>query len=234
MKMVNNQTEYKNVIVNKPWGYEYLAYENKHVGLWFLHIEEGQETSLHCHPKKDTGLIVLDGVVDVSFLNDINRLNTGRKIMIRKGLFHSTKSLSEGGANIFEIETPKIKHDLVRLEDKYGRKAKPYEGKTSEMEKTRECIYFKDPKKNEKNTYIFSNCKIFVESITKKEDFIKFEDHENVIFLNGGIMTKEKDILIASPGNVIAAHIVKRLLGTFDQVHPDTVIMIIKSLSSRP
>ena len=96
MKMVNNQTEYKNVIVNKPWGYEYLAYENKHVGLWFLHIEEGQETSLHCHPKKDTGLIVLDGVVDVSFLNDINRLNTGRKIMIRKGLFHSTKSLSDG------------------------------------------------------------------------------------------------------------------------------------------
>ena len=63
---------------------------------------------------------------------------------------------------------------------------------------------------------------------------MKFEDHENVIFLNGGIMTKEKDILIASPGNVIAAHIVKRLLGTFDQVHSDTIIMIIQSLDSRP
>tara|TARA_X000000368_G_scaffold164671_1_gene129866 strand:+ start:2385 stop:3083 length:699 start_codon:yes stop_codon:yes gene_type:complete len=228
--MVNNQTEYKNVIVNKPWGYEYLAYENEHVGLWFLHIEKNQQTSLHCHPKKDTGLIVLDGTVDVSFLNDINRLVAGRKIMIRKGLFHSTKALSEGGANIFEIETPKLKHDLVRLEDKYGRKAKPYEGKSSEEEKTRECIFFKDPKKNEKNTYIFSNCKIFVESITNKDSFMKIQDHENIMFLNGGILTEQKNILVASPGDVIAAHIVKRLLGTFDKVHPDTTIMIIKSL----
>jgi mannose-6-phosphate isomerase-like protein (cupin superfamily) len=231
--MVNNQTEYKNVIVNKPWGYEYLAYENEHVGLWFLHIEKSQQTSLHCHPKKDTGLIVLDGTVDVSFLNDINRLVAGRKIMIRKGLFHSTKALSEGGANIFEIETPKLKHDLVRLEDKYGRKAKPYEGKSSEEEKTRECIFFKDPKKNEKNTYIFSNCKIFVESITDKDSFMKIEDHENIMFLNGGILTDQKDILVASPGDVIAAHIVKRLLGTFDKVHPNTTIMIIKSLDKK-
>ena len=119
--MNKTEPQYKNVVVNKPWGYEYLAYENEHVGLWFLHIEKDQQTSFHCHPKKDTGLIVLDGSVDVSFFNDINRLVSGRKIMIRKGLFHSTKAISEGGANIFEIETPKIKHDLVRLEDKYGR-----------------------------------------------------------------------------------------------------------------
>ena len=233
MKTLNNQTEYKNVIVSKPWGYEYLAYENEHVGLWFLHIDQDQETSLHCHPKKDTGLIVLDGTVDVSFLNDIYRLTSGRKIMIRKGLFHCTKALSIGGANIFEIETPKIKHDLVRLEDKYGRKAKPYEGKSSEKEKTRECIFFKDPNKDEKDSYIFSNCKILVESITKKETFMKMDDHENILFLNGGIMTEQKDILVASPGNVIAAHIVKRLLGTFEKIHPQTTIMIIKSLDPK-
>ena len=229
--MVNNQTEYKNIVVNKPWGYEYLAYENDHVGLWFLHIEEGHQTSLHCHPKKDTGLIVLDGAVDVSFLNDINRLVAGRKIMIRKGLFHSTKALSEGGANIFEIETPKLKHDLVRLEDKYGREAKPYEGKSSEQEKSRECIFFKDPAKNTKDTYIFSNCKIIVESVSTKESFMKIQDYENIMFLDGGIMTDEEDILVANPGDVIAAHIVKRLLNTFEKVHPKTVIMIIKSLN---
>ncbi len=229
--MVNNQTEYKNIVVNKPWGYEYLAYENDHVGLWFLHIEEGHQTSLHCHPKKDTGLIVLDGAVDVSFLNDINRLVAGRKIMIRKGLFHSTKALSEGGANIFEIETPKLKHDLVRLEDKYGREAKPYEGKSSEQEKSRECIFFKDPAKNTKDTYIFSNCKIIVENVSTKESFMKIQDYENIMFLDGGIMTDEEDILVANPGDVIAAHIVKRLLNTFEKVHPKTVIMIIKSLN---
>ena len=55
MKMENKENHYKNIVVNKPWGYEYLAYENEYVGLWFLHIEKDQETSLHCHPKKDTG-----------------------------------------------------------------------------------------------------------------------------------------------------------------------------------
>ena len=36
--------------------------------------------------------------------------------MIRRGLFHSTKALSKD-ALIFEIETPKDKHDLVRLNE---------------------------------------------------------------------------------------------------------------------
>lgn len=229
--MINNKTEYKNVIVNKPWGYEYLAYENEHVGLWFLHIEKNQETSLHCHPKKDTGLIVLNGTVNVSFLNDINRLSSGRKIMIRKGLFHSTKALSDGGAAIFEIETPKIKHDLVRLEDKYGRKAKPYEGKSSEILKSEECIFFKDPKKDKKNIYIFQNCKIIIESILKKESLLSKEDHENLIFLNGGILTDDGNTTIAGPGDVIASHIVKRLIGTFDRIHENTVIMTINPSS---
>ena len=40
--------------------------------------------------------------------------------MIRRGLFHSTKAISDE-ALIFEIETPKDKHDLVRLNDSYGR-----------------------------------------------------------------------------------------------------------------
>ena len=160
--------------------------------MWFLHIEKDQETSLHCHPKKDTGLIVLEGSVDVSFLSNINRLISGRKIMIRKGLFHSTKALSDQGANIFEIETPKLKHDLVRLEDKYGRKATPYEGKSSEQEKNKECISFKDPKLNEKDSYIFSNCRITLESITSKEAFLSKEDDCNITFLKGGILANDE------------------------------------------
>ena len=233
MTKKNKLTDYKNVVVKKPWGYEYLAYENEYVGLWFLHINKGQETSLHCHPKKDTGLIVLDGTVNVSFLNDINRLSAGRKIMIRKGLFHSTKAISDGGASIFEIETPKLKHDLVRLEDKYGRKAKPYEGKSNEELKSKECIFFKDPNMNEKDSYIFSGCKITVESITEKSTFMKKDDHSNIIFLKGGITTDKGDTFISGPGNVIACHIVKRLLETFKKVHAETVIMIIEPIKEK-
>src|SRR3989338_6373340 len=116
---------YQTTIVKKPWGYEYLAYENDEVGLWCLFIAKDQQTSMHCHPQKTTGLILLDGEVDVSFFNDSFKLLPGRKLMIRRGLFHSTKALSENGAFVFEIEAPKDKHDLIRLQDKYGRIAKP-------------------------------------------------------------------------------------------------------------
>ena len=50
---------YKNKIVDKPWGYEYLIYENNLVALWLLHIKPNQKTSLHCHPKKTTGRVLL-------------------------------------------------------------------------------------------------------------------------------------------------------------------------------
>ena len=228
--MQNKEDRYKDIVVNKPWGYEYLVYENEYVGLWFLHIEKDQETSLHCHPKKDTGLIVLEGAVDVRFLSSTNWLGTGKKIMIRKGLFHSTKALTENGANIFEIETPKLKHDLVRLEDKYGRKATPYEGKSHEQEKFKDCINFKDPKTNKKDTYIFSNCKIIVESITNKESLLSKEDNDNIIFLRGGILSNDNKTTLASPGDIIISHIVKRLLKTFKKIDENTIIMIIKPI----
>ena len=45
----------------KPWGYEYLAYENQKVALWLLYIKPNHQTSMHCHPLKTTGLTLLDG-----------------------------------------------------------------------------------------------------------------------------------------------------------------------------
>ena len=105
---------YKTNIVKKPWGYEYLVYENENVALWFLSILRDQKTSMHCHPNKTTGLMVIDGDAEVSFLSNKLSLSTKEKTMIRKGLFHSTHAI---GSNlcIFEIETPVNKHDLVRL-----------------------------------------------------------------------------------------------------------------------
>ena len=84
-----------NSIVKKPWGYEYLAYENDEVGLWFLNIKRNQSTSMHCHPTKTTGLVVLDGIAELSFLSDKRILQGLDKVMIRRGLFHQTKALSE-------------------------------------------------------------------------------------------------------------------------------------------
>ncbi len=135
---------YEKTVVSKPWGYEYLAYQNEKVALWFLYIGHDQQTSMHCHPNKTTGLILLDGEAEISFLGDSFNLKPVSKTMIRKGLFHSTKATSENGACVFEIETPVDKHDLVRLEDKYGREGNPYEDSTHETPKQDDCLWIED------------------------------------------------------------------------------------------
>jgi hypothetical protein len=71
--------------------------------------------------------VLLDGEAEISFLADKRQLKSLDKVMIRRGLFHSTKAVSDKGAFVFEIETPVDKQDLVRLNDQYGRTSKPYE-----------------------------------------------------------------------------------------------------------
>ena len=57
--------DYRNTKVKKPWGSEYLIYQNNDVAIWLLHIIKERHTSLHCHPKKKTGLILLTGKASV-------------------------------------------------------------------------------------------------------------------------------------------------------------------------
>jgi len=214
---------YDKTIVKKPWGYEYLAYENDKVGLWFLYIAEGQQTSMHCHPNKTTGLILLDGEAELSFLSDSCKLKPVSKTMIRKGLFHSTKATSENGAFVFEIETPVQKHDLVRLEDKYGREGKPYEDSTFETPKQEDCLWIKD----KASDYNFANCNIKVEKVNDIEVLNTKQDDENIMFLDGGIMTKNGD-MVAQAGDIVSGKIVKKLIKLFPTIDNNTMFMTIR------
>jgi hypothetical protein len=214
-------------IVKKPWGYEYLAYENKHIALWFLYIKHTHSTSLHCHPNKTTGLILLDGKADVSFLNDTNKLNPTNKIMIRKGLFHSTKATDERGAWIFEVETPVDKQDLVRFKDNYGREGKPYEDETFEIPKVEDCLWIEEPKDNSQLTYNFANCKLIVKNIDNISDIAELDDSLNVMFLKGGLQS-EYGQNVAGPGDIVVSNTLKQLIEVFTKVDPQTIIMIIK------
>ncbi len=60
--------------------YEYLVFQNESVAVWLLHIKGGAATSLHCHPKKKTGIILLSGEALVSFLDE-----KGRPTMVERG-----------------------------------------------------------------------------------------------------------------------------------------------------
>lgn len=222
-------SNYSNNIVKKPWGYEYLAYENENVGLWFLHILKDQSTSMHCHPKKTTGLVVLDGEVEVSFLADKKHLQSLDKVMIRRGLFHSTKALSEQGALIFEIETPVDKQDLVRLNDQYGREAKPYEDSTFEEVKTKNCLWIEEPALGESNVYQFADCTLKIETISDIDIISRKEDTDLLMFLKGGMVRTIDGTshCVTIPGDVGFANIVKQVSKQLDGILPETILMTI-------
>ena len=215
--------ELRNHYSKKPWGYEYLAYENEYVALWFLYIKHTHSTSLHCHPKKTTGLVLLDGQAEVSFFNHTNKLEPGNKVMIRKGLFHSTKSTDEKGAFVFEIETPVDKQDLVRFRDSYGREGKPYEDSTHEVPKAEDCLWIEDNSK----IYSFANCLLEVKNITNIEELLNIEDNLNIMFLKGGLLA-DYDQKVAGPGDVVISSTIKQLTEVFTKVSPNTLIMIFK------
>ena len=58
----------------------------------------------------------------------------------KKRAISFNKSKLKNGAHVFEIESPVNKHDLVRLEDNYGREGKPYE--SIEFQKPRNLIHY--------------------------------------------------------------------------------------------
>ena len=194
-----NHENHNSKIVNKPWGYEYLVYETSDVALWALFIANQHSTSVHCHAKKTTGLIVLDGKCEVSFMSDSRTMNPLDKVMIRKGLFHSTKSLSENGSIIFEIETPKDKFDLIRFKD--------IDGQDKE--------------------YKFANCLLKLINIKNINFFNTLDDCKKIIFLDGGIMSDDNKFVV-SYGDIIENRSILELITVFNKVHPDTKILLIE------
>ncbi len=221
---------YETNIIKKPWGHEYLVYENENVGLWLLHILPNHSTSMHCHPKKTTGLVLLDGTAEVSFLADSRVINSLDKIMIRRGLFHSTKAISADGVLLFEIETPKDKHDLVRLNDHYGRSHKPYEDSTHQQQKTNTCLSIKEPELNKFNNYEFANCNITIKTINDIKIINDKKDDDLIIFLKGGMMRIIDGVshCVTIPGDVGFGKIIKQVSKELDGVMPDTIILNIR------
>lgn len=217
--------KYSNNIVKKPWGYEYLVFENDQVALWALFIAKNHQTSMHCHPNKTTGLTVLDGKCEVNFFSNSFTVNELDKIMIRKGLFHSTKSISKNGSIIFEIETPNNKQDLVRFDDSYGRKGLPYEGEEFEHPKANDCLWINE--NYELNFTDFANCNLKIFSVDNTDFFNRFSDSANFIVLNGGIMT-DYDVAVVNPGDIINNIIAKKITSVFKQIIPNTKFLFIE------
>ena len=210
--------------MRKPWGYEYLCYQNEGLAIWFLRIEHNHRTSLHCHPRKHTGLILLQGEVDVSFLRGKTRLIAPEKIHIFRGRFHSTAAISSTGACLLEIETPEDKHDLVRLEDGYGRENTGYEKAQSFVPKTSECIWIPEPGAVSPTIQV-SECQLKHLSPSRKQELMDYKEDDFFVVTRGGLDTVAHDQLLW-PGDVIDGNSLNRLLKPFDLIAGTTLLHV--------
>ena len=130
-KIKNLNYDYKNVLVTKPWGNEYLFYSTKKLSIWILRILKNKKTSLHCHTNKKTSLIILDGKAKLNNLSESVVLNSGDCSIIDKKVFHRTSAEFDEDLLVMEIETPTNKNDIVRLKDEYDRSNSGYETEKS-------------------------------------------------------------------------------------------------------
>jgi len=115
----------KKLIVNKPWGFEYSVFKDG-ISVRVLHINKGEETSFHCHMKKDVLIVLLKGRakmkrtgINTDYLEDLE-LKPMFIRQIPKTIFHKTISIED--SVILEIESLDDIQDLIRGEDKYNRK----------------------------------------------------------------------------------------------------------------
>ncbi len=222
-----NREDYKDVIVSKPWGHEYLCYSNETVAIWLLKINHNEATSMHCHPNKNTGLIVLSGKIELSFLRNSIILDALKKISIFRSRFHSSKSISKSGSYLLEIETPVDKSDLVRLYDDYGREKKGYEGKKNFTIKNSDCIEIPQPSISDFKINAYG---AFIKHIQLQDNnYLKNLNNEDVIvFTNGGYLTKDKKNILR-PSDVVDKNSLKLISEKFELCANTSVLVVSKS-----
>ncbi len=199
--------DYVNRVVLKPWGYEFLVFENEHVAIWFLYLGGGHSTSMHCHPEKRTSLIVLEGEAQCSFFNHRENLQEIGSVQIDKAVFHSTKSISETGIKLIEVETPPNKTDLVRLNDEYGRQSQGYEGLAEMVSHGIESYgYFNLNEKilgRQDCAQKLKNCVLRMMLVNTKEELRQVKWRETDFYLScGGQLLNSVEQVILDVGNI--------------------------------
>ena len=209
-----------NHIVRKPWGQEYKCFSNEHVAIWVLEINKGEATSLHCHPNKNTALILLRGVVELSFIRDTipHRFRGLDKINIFRGRFHRTRAVSDGVV-LLEVEAPDDKRDIVRLEDDYGRADNPIEDATEPLNDT--CLQITGV---DFTTFAeFADCTLWVRYASPVSEFPEQSGQHIYVTLSGGL---EQGLV--PPGDAIDGITLSRLTRDFKPVPGTSFLHIWK------
>jgi mannose-6-phosphate isomerase len=110
--------------VEKPWGYEiHWAKTGRYVGK-ILHVTAGHALSLQYHNLKDetiylhTGRLLFEIQQEGGTLEK-HEMRPGEAVHITPKTIHRMTAIED--SDILEVSTPEL-DDVVRLEDRYGRK----------------------------------------------------------------------------------------------------------------
>jgi len=223
----DDRSEYANVVVNKPWGYEYVLFQNDAVSAWVLFIQEGYQTSMHCHVDKKTSLIVLSGEIVCTTLNQSIARSAHNGLLLEKKVFHSSKTISPGGALIMEIETPANKRDLLRLDDKYGRKKKGYEGSRCCEKRSKDTHWSFVDNPDAKGEYTLGEARIQIVAAQKYDQLAAHikEDVDLIACVTSGNLRDAEGNNILSHGDIVTA---RELLSINEPVVENVELLLIK------
>ena len=229
--MKNKNNFYDNKVVYKPWGYEYIIFRNSNrLAITFVKINYKHKTSLHCHPSKKTGFIILGGQALVQlglYSANTSHYKAPSRLVIRPGLFHSIKANSKKDLYALEFETPFIKKDLVRFRDDYGRQSKRYEGKKFAKKIESNFIKFKKPKIGKRQKYNFKNLEISLEVRKNLKNLVSRDDKTTSAILDGKIID-DKGQNVISYGEIIKTSTLRILSDVFKIKKPLTILRVGK------
>ena len=207
-KIKKKSSFYDNKVVIKPWGYEYVVYRHKNnLSVTMLHIDFNKSTSLHCHPNKKSGFVLLKGKAEIH--------SSPSKRMIARGLFHKIKATSKDGVMALEFETPVDKNDLIRFKDSYGREQKFYEGKKYTKEINKNHLRFKKPMSGKKQKFKINKTLLSLEEHKNFNQLLKNKPNTIFAILNGSISDKYGRSLL-SYGDIIRTNDLKTLSKVFN------------------
>ena len=116
--------------VEKPWGYElHWAKTERYVGK-LIHVNAGHALSLQYHNQKDETIFLWSGRMMFEIAPQPlkegssgealtkREMKPGEAVHIVPRTVHRMTAITD--CDIFEVSTPEL-HDVVRLEDRYGR-----------------------------------------------------------------------------------------------------------------
>jgi mannose-6-phosphate isomerase len=107
--------------VEKPWGYEVIWAETEHYVGKILHINAGHKLSRQFHHEKEETFLIKEGEMTLEIGNPPDQflhMMPGDSFHCPPGTIHRMIAIT--AVDVIEVSTPQL-HDVVRVEDDYGR-----------------------------------------------------------------------------------------------------------------